>query len=370
MKIKNTYIATLHRTLCLALLPMVVTACLYEHPTLTEDGELGVDPTAVTLNTSLKLNLNMPAAETGATPLQRPSAGEAPAYRHRFVVDAYIDRVFATRQIIYQDIADGRTEITLPLSMKLHARNYEIAVWSDYVQTPTEAQSATRADKEDDFYNIATPNHLLTVVGSETYSGCNEYKDVFCGSAELKLEKYRNDWNTVIPLELELTRPVARYQLMANDVAKFLNSSNALITKSNEFVARLKYTGYLNMGYNVLEKLPRHGLMYMQFDKDFKKADLKAGEDFPLVFDYFFASSATAEEGEDYVTTRIPVTFEIWDKDAKNLLASTSFNVTGKPGQNTTITYGFLTADPNGGVNFDPGYDGNTEIEIPAQPAD
>lgn len=361
MKIKNTYIARLYQILCLALLPLIITACLYEHPALTEDGELGVDPTTVTLNTSLKLNLNMPAAEEGAAMLLRPAAGEAPAYRHRFVIDAYIDRVFTTRQVVYQDIADGRTQITLPISMKLHARNYEIAVWSDYVQTPNEAESIDGT--EEYFYNTSTPNRLLSLVGNKSDQGNNEYKDAFCGSVELNLEKYRNDWNTVIPLDLELTRPVARYQLLANDAAKFLESSNVLITKGTDFVARLKYDGYLNVGYNVLEKLPRHGLMYMQFDKTFKKADMKAGEVFPLVFDYFFATS-------DDVLTRIPVTLEIWDKDVKNLLASTSFNVTGKPGQNTTITYGFLTADPNGGVNFDPAYDDNTEVEVPALPAD
>lgn len=347
-------------TLLYLLLPVLMTGCLYEHPTLTADGELGIDPTAVTLNTNLTLNLNMPAAEEGAAPLERPSAGETPAYRHRFVIDAYIDRVFTAREVIYQDISSGRTQLVLPFSMKLHARRYEIAVWSDYVQVPNEAESITGT--EEYFYNTSTPNRLLTLVGSESYRGNNEYKDAFCGSTELNLEKYRNDWNASVSLDLELTRPVARYQLMANDVAKFLGSSNALITKNTDFVARLKYDGYLNVGYNVLEKLPRHGLMYMQFDKSFKKSSLKEGEEFPLAFDYVFATA-------DDALTRIPVTLEIWDKDVKNLLASTSFNVTGKPGQNTTVSYGFLTADPNGGVSFDPDYDGNTEVEVPALPA-
>ena len=31
------------------LLPVILTSCLYEHPTMTDDGELGIDPTAVTV---------------------------------------------------------------------------------------------------------------------------------------------------------------------------------------------------------------------------------------------------------------------------------------------------------------------------------
>ena len=31
------------------LLPALMTGCLYEHPVMTEDGEIGIDPTSVTL---------------------------------------------------------------------------------------------------------------------------------------------------------------------------------------------------------------------------------------------------------------------------------------------------------------------------------
>lgn len=347
-------------TTCLLhlLLPVLLTGCLYEQPELTEDGELGVDPTAVTLKANLKLNLKMPAATEGAAALERPAAGATPAYRHRFIVDAYLDRVFVARQVIYQDITDGRSEFSIPVSMKLHARNYEIAVWSDYVQTPNEAQEITGT--EDYFYD-ATSNHLLTVLGSSNYRGNNEYKDAFCATATLNLEEYRNAWNAQVPLDVEMKRPVARYQLEANDVAKFLKFVET-DTPTNSYTARVKYSSYLNVGYNVLQKLPRHGLMYLQYEKTFLVSSLKAGENLPFAFDYFFAT-------ED-VTTRIPVTLEIVNNASKKTVAGASFNVTGKAGTNTVITYGFLTADPDGGVSIDPGYDNSTDIEIPAQPAD
>ena len=59
---------------------------------------------------------------------------ETPQYRHRFIVEAYLDRVFVARQVVYRDVVkDGSEGITVPVSMKLHARFYEIAVWADYV---------------------------------------------------------------------------------------------------------------------------------------------------------------------------------------------------------------------------------------------
>ena len=232
------------------LLPALLTGCLYEHPIMTEDGEIGVDPTSVILNAKLKLNLKMPAAEEGGTSLLRPTAGDAPQYRHRFIIDAYLDRVFVARQVVYQDIVDGRDEISLPVSMKLHARNYEIAVWTDYVQMPDEAEGITGT--EDYFYN-STDNHLLTVYGSETYRGNNEYKDAFCGSAQLELEQYRGQWNTQVSLDMELARPVMRYELVANDVQKFLKLFTDGKLTGDSFIARVKYISYLKMGYNVLE---------------------------------------------------------------------------------------------------------------------
>ncbi|WP_034777403.1 DUF6562 domain-containing protein [Bacteroides gallinarum] len=66
--------------------------------------------------------------------------------------------------------------------------------------------------------------------------------------------------------------------------------------------------------------------------------------------------------------TRIPVTLEIVVN--KEVAASATFNVTARAGRNTTITYGFLTADPNGGIDFDPGFDGQDDITIPVYPAE
>lgn len=257
--------------------------------------------------------------------------------------------------VIYQDIANGRDELTIPVNMKLHARNYEIAVWSDYVQMPNEENDITGT--EDYFYN-PTDNFLLTVYGSESYRSNNEYKDAFCGMAQLDLEEYRDKWNTQVSLDMELTRPVMRYQLVANDVQKFLKLFSDGKLKGDNFIVRVKYISYLKMGYNVLERIPRHGLMFLQQERTIKNSALKDQTTYPLTFDYVFA--------DPDALTRIPVTVEI--EVNKKIVASATFNVTGWAGKNTTVTYGFLTADPNGGIDFNPDFDGEDEIVVPVYP--
>ena len=331
---------------------VLLTGCLYEEPKTTADGEDGVDPTEVTVKANINLNLQLPSSD-GKTTLERPLAGEKPQFRHRFVIETFLNGISAGRQVVYKDIIDGQSTITLPVSMKLHARNYKIAVWSDYVQTPDEANGITGT--EEYFYDT-TSGHLQTVLMNDSYRGNNEYKDAFCGVAEADLESYRNQWGALVNLDIDLKRPVARYELKTNDVSKFLGNISAGIVKGTTFTVRLRYSNYLNTGYNVLESLPRNGLMYMQYEKTLKSADLKAGEDFTLAFDYVFAPADK--------TYRIPVTLEVIDSSQKTI-ASTSFNIVAQAGMNYTFTKNFLTAGSGDGVHINPDYSGEIETDIP-----
>lgn len=339
------------------LFPVLQTGCIYEHPELTESGEIGEDPTLVTLEANLNLNFDMPSSTAEGEAIRYPGMGGIPAYRHRIIIEAYQNRVCMARKVMYKEIEDGVKKLSVPVSMKLHARNYEIAVWCDYVQMPNEENGIPGT--EDYFYNTISGG-LTSIYEGETYRGNNEYKDAFCGTANLNLEDYRDQWGKLVSLDIQMRRPVARVQFTANDVADFVKAIESGSISGDRFVAKISYRNYLNMGYNVLESLPRHGLLYLSYKRTFKIADLKPGENFLLLFDYVFVGN------KDF--TSIPVTLEIWDKDEKNVLAATLFNVNCKAGYYTDITYRFLTTEPDGGISFRPDFDGQEEIEIPARP--
>lgn len=357
-KNKETYRLRIRQMLAAALLPLLFAGCLYEQVELTDEGEWGIDPTDVTLNANLSFNLPMPAFEEGGETLQRPYTEGKPAYRHRFVVEAYVEHVLAARQVTYAEIEEGQKQASLSVSMKLHARDYEIAVWSDYVQVPDEEKGVNGTDEY--FWNT-TASHLLTVYGGNTYRSCDDYKDAFCGSVQVDLTGYRNEWNAKESIDLQLERPVARVAFVANDVDAFLRKLQEDKVTDSNFTIRLRYTDYLNMGYNVPERLPRHGLMYISTDRKLAKKTFVAGQPLTLIWDYVLAA-----DGENTV---IPVTLEVLNAAKSQVLASTSLNLYCKAGRHTTLTYGFLTSTGDGGITFNPDFDGKEDITVPARPA-
>ena len=141
---KNTYISIIRTLGCLLLLSVFVSSCLYEEPELTADGELGVDPTAVNIMTNLTL-------ETSFDPVNvnRGTRAAATTYLHRFVVAVYEGSQKVAGQVIYQEMQSGETTVNIPLSMKLHARKYQLAVWADYVEKPEEETYQTFYDATD-----------------------------------------------------------------------------------------------------------------------------------------------------------------------------------------------------------------------------
>lgn len=83
--------------------PALMSSCLMEYPEMTADGELGVDPTSVTVKAKILIDLkSLAAQETGR--LARAEDEEA-AYSHRIVVAAYEDRQLVQQEVIYEDLS-------------------------------------------------------------------------------------------------------------------------------------------------------------------------------------------------------------------------------------------------------------------------
>ena len=121
---------------------ILLTGCVHDYPTMTDDGEEGVDPTLVQVNTEVTLDLELVPLQI-ITDKARSGTTKAAtdAYRRRFIIDAYHDGKVAQRQVTVLEEAEesGSDKITLPINLKLHALEYTLAVWTDYVAAGTEA---------------------------------------------------------------------------------------------------------------------------------------------------------------------------------------------------------------------------------------
>ena len=336
-------------------LPFLMAACtLHEEPELTADGELGVDPTEVNVEVNLTLDLNLPEQGNEENSSARVSANTD--YLHRFIVEAYFNRQPVARQVFVENITD-RTHLSLPVSMKLHARSYQLVVWKDYVSAET--------PEEDLHYN--TQSLVPVIPNRASHTGNTEYKDVFVGTTSLDLTAYADQWGAVVEQDVALQRPVARYELIATDVDKFLQRIADGEVNGETFTARIKYSGYLPVGYNALDNVPKHSLMYMQYNTSFELPE-EGTDELRVGFDYVFVSN----EG----SASVPMEIEIVNEENVTV-ANSVLNVPLERGKNTVWTGEFLTGDDQGGqgggdepgededgIGIDPDYDNETDLGV------
>lgn len=341
------------KSLCMAAVALSAHSCLVENPKLTDDGQLGVDPTEVAVAVDINIDLTIPALEADGESFAQP-ATDGTAYKRRVVVEAATDGRLPVKRVMLLDIAAGQSELSVPVSLRLSARDYTLSVWSDYVQV---ADNGTVDSTY--FYNVTM---LPNVYAGKSYRGNNAYKDAAFASTRLDLSPYRNGWNERVVVDLPLQRPVGRLQLKATDTRAFLDRIASGQIKGESFAVRVSYPGYVCMGYNIAEQLPRHSLMYMTYDNAFSTKNMTADEPFLLTFDYLFAES-------DAITS-VPMQIEILDSSKTTTLASCSFTANVRAGYCSTIGYGFLTSMDDHGITFDPNFSGNGTIVVVPTPSD
>lgn len=170
------------------------------------------------------------------------------------------------------------------------------------------------------------------------------------------MSSYRNDWNVQVPLELTLSRPVARYRLLATDLDKLIDKVSAGEVSGNKFTVRVKYSDYLPMGFDVLTGQLRNSLLYMSYSKEFTLPETSV-KDFEIGFDYVLCNEAD---------TVVPVEVEVVDGQNKTV-ARSIIRLRCTPGMLTTVRDNFLTADPalaEDGVGIDPDFDDEIDMEV------
>ena len=330
----NTSLLPLLGLLCLlGLLPVGCT--LYEEPDMSvvpEPGETQLG--GVTLN----LNLTLPLDFDGKNDLTSLSDG---TYLHRVIVAVYQNSRVLSRKTVTAAVEDAET-LTLPVSLMLDAQVYKLVVWSDYVKAS--------APDDDFFYNTET---LVPLVGSTDFIGNAEYKDSFTAVAEVDLSDYAGQSGAVEELDLTLHRPMARYNLVATDVAAFLRRAAKGLISGTTFTAHVRYTGYLPIGYNALDAVPKKSVMARRYWRTFS-LPAEGTRELTFGFDYLFV----AAEGITY----IPVEVELRDESGKTVALS-SVRIPCEQGKVSEVRGQFLTTNPKSGIGFDADYDDRVTID-------
>ena len=343
---KNTFVRQFIRFGMIAVFPVFMSSCLMEYPEVTENGELGVDPTFVTVNA--KVSVDLSSSVEGSTDLN--SNTDEKIYKHRIVLAAYEGRELRAQKIVYED-RPLTNRLQTEVKLELHARKYTLVAWADYY-----------CEDETPIYDIYTEQGLLLVrKGSNNYVGNSEYKKAYYSSEDLDLTDYKDRWGEEVHVEVKAKSPMVRYELVATDVKKFLEN-NPKIT-SLQFT--LTYNDYVPTGFNALDGITKESFRFQSFNRNIKRPEDGLIE-LPVVFDYVFVDDVQSRA----VSAPLSVTLKVEDTtnpNSKVEIASSTFNLVLDNTENKKISFDFLTTKPGDGIDIDTGFGGNTEVDVPVE---
>lgn len=332
-------------------LSALLTACVHDFPVMTEDGEPGIDPTLVEVNTEVTLEMELipleviKNARSAATNTR--AAEETKEYRRRFIIEAWREGKPQARQVTVMDEAeeDGSEKISVPIRLKLHAVEYTLAVWTDYVAEGTDT---------DLYYNT---ENLQYVACTDPYTGSTPYRDCLYGTAALDLRPYREEWNARVQVQVDMVRPLAKYELIATDVKDFLRKTRRQRDGeggNNTYAITFAYGFYLPTVFNVLTGQPADSQTGVQYTAPLT-IPTDGQEECTIGTDYVFVNGT-----ESFVK----LSMEIHGADGNVLSRTTGLEVPYRRGHLTTVRARFLTNEMQGGVDIDPGFDGDIDVDL------
>lgn len=339
-------------------LTIALAGCVHDYPGMTEEGEEGVDPTLVEVNTEVTLDLELvpleiitqESARSGTNKARNITTKADDGYRRRFIIEAWREGKPTTRQVTVMETAeeDGDAKISLPIHLKLHALEYTLAVWTDYVKAGT----------TDDLYYDT--DNLQQVACTDPYTGSTPYRDCLYGTAALDLRQYRDEWNARVQVKVDMVRPLAKYELIATDVQKFLLKTQKQRAGGTAYTITVCYGFYFPLGFNVLSGKPDRSEMGVAFTAPLTVTDNGSGE-CTLASDYIFVNG-----DESYV----PLGIEIKDNAGNGISRTTGIDVPYRRGHLTTVRGHFLTNRYDTGIGIDPDFDDddiNIDLDNPLQ---
>lgn len=303
-----------------------------------------VDPTSVKVG----LSLNMDFSFDNDTDANRPASDENSEYDIRYIVDVFAlsgpDKGKCTQRIILNDCSPENNSHNYKTSLNLHAGLYEFRVWVDFVNKGT---------CEDLYYEAGD---LRQVCISMPYQGCVNAKDAFCGTQEVDLTAYRNDYFAEHEVKMKLERPFGKFKIVATDLDKFVSSIRDAAS-DGPVSAKISYSGYFPCGYDVTRRAAR--AEYFETGVHFTGAvtgysDTQA----ILASDYVFI----CEENSTVANAEMTV----YDGKGRVISRVSNLRIPIRRGAVTEVSGEFLTKTVGGGgVGIDGSFDGDIDIVLP-----
>ena len=234
-------------------------------------------------------------------------------------------------------------------TISLDDGQYEIFAWADYVDPNSSA---------DKYYNTSDWEYLV-LSDRNNHQGGNERRDAFRGHTN-KIVVNAEQVQASNTIDVDMGRPMARFEFFATDVDEFLSRESRNRSKSSssrdpeinldDYVVVFQYSGFMPSAYNVYTNKPNDAWQNVQFQSEINSVDEGAS----MGFDYVFVESETS----------VNMIMAVFDKNGNQVSSAKQVEVPLVRSKNTVVKGEFLSEKGSGGVGIQPGFDGDYNIEI------
>lgn len=285
---------------------------------------------------TVTLNLTFPSPRLpDFVAAQKNSRAAGDELKLRAVIEVYNKgtdtRVLRKEEFVTATATEGIYTSTLQLT----PGNYDVRLWADYT-----------TDSRTDNHYITTDTKSIKILGKDQYRGNTDTRDAFTKAFGLTVRN--SDQSETITMY----RPLAKYRLVANDVAKYNQlRAECKYPALEDLKISIVYEGFLPCAYNVSTQRPSDsdgGYGYASALSQQSDEAVTVGKDFILV------------NGEQSFVT---VTILFKDASGKTISGINGVRIDYHAGQLTTVTGNFFTAGV-GGVRIDTNWSGDYEVNF------
>lgn len=285
---------------------------------------------------TVTLNLTFPSPRLpDFVAAQKNSRAAGDELKLRAVIEVYNKgtdtRVLRKEEFVTATATEGIYTSTLQLT----PGNYDVRLWADYT-----------TDSRTDNHYITTDTKSIKILGKDQYRGNTDTRDAFTKAFGLTVRN--SDQSETITMY----RPLAKYRLVANDVAKYNQlRAECKYPALEDLKISIVYEGFLPCAYNVSTQRPSDsdgGYGYASALSQQSDEAVTVGKDFILV------------NGEQ---SFVIVTILFKDASGKTISGINGVRIDYHAGQLTTVTGNFFTAGV-GGVRIDTNWSGDYEVNF------
>lgn len=232
----------------------------------------------------------------------------------------------------------GLTNNTFEVDALLKEGSYNVLIWSDF----------TEFANKDYHYNTSDLKQIR-ILEPNTYWANTDTRDCFIQNVNIDISGKQSSSQNIA-----MTRPVAKYRLIADDVAQFKNLSQKYgFPPIDEVSIEIVYASFLPNSYNLSLLRPNDSqtnYKYISSIQDLTTDTAQVGKDFVFV------------NGNE---SSIDIAVVIKDKNGKIVNISRGIKVNYKAGYLTTVTGNFLSGGATGGnVNINTTWDEDFNVNF------